>query len=187
MAVNLSGRQFQSENMVELVRAVLADTGLPACYLELELTESIVMEQAEQAIATLDALKALGVRLAIDDFGTGYSSLAYLKRFPIDKLKIDRSFVQGVANDTDDREIAATIIAMARSLNMAVLAEGVETEQQLAFLRLYGCDQYQGFLFSKPMPADQMRTWLLEDARALPAHADPGRRPNSGAPLPGRP
>lgn len=162
MAVNLSGRQFQTENMVELVRAVLADTGLPAQFLELELTESVIMEQAEQAIATLDALKALGVRLAIDDFGTGYSSLSYLKRFPIDKLKIDRSFVQGVEDDVDDREIAATIIAMARSLNLDVLAEGVETEQQLAFMRLYGCDQYQGFLFSKPLPAELIQAWLLE-------------------------
>ncbi len=168
MAVNLSGRQFQSENMVALVRAALADSGLPAQYLELELTESIVMNQAEQAIATLDALKALGVRLAIDDFGTGYSSLAYLKRFPIDKLKIDRSFVHGVADNTDDREIAATIIAMARSLNLDVLAEGVETEQQLAFLRLYGCDQYQGFLFGKPMPAPRMQAWLQAQARAQP-------------------
>ncbi|MDD5390046.1 MAG: PAS domain S-box protein [Gallionellaceae bacterium] len=156
MAVNLSGRQFQAVDMVELVRAVLLDTGLPASYLELELTESVIMAHADQAIATLDALKALGVRLAIDDFGTGYSSLAYLKRFPIDKLKIDRSFVDGLADDPNDREIAATIIAMARSLNLDVLAEGVETEQQLAFLRLYGCDQYQGYLFSRPLPAEEL-------------------------------
>jgi len=160
MAVNLSGRQFQAADMAELVRAVLLDTGLPARFLELELTESVIMEQADQAIATLDALKSLGVRLAIDDFGTGYSSLAYLKRFPIDKLKIDRSFVDGLADDSNDREIAATIIAMARSLNLEVLAEGVETEQQLAFLRLYGCDQYQGYLFSKPIPADEIERWL---------------------------
>ncbi|MDP2430685.1 MAG: PAS domain S-box protein [Pseudomonadota bacterium] len=160
MAVNLSGRQFQAADMAELVRAVLLDTGLPARLLELELTESVIMEQADQAIATLDALKSLGVRLTIDDFGTGYSSLAYLKRFPIDKLKIDRSFVDGLADDPNDREIAATIIAMARSLNLEVLAEGVETEQQLAFLRLYGCDQYQGYLFSKPIPADEFERWL---------------------------
>jgi diguanylate cyclase (GGDEF)-like protein/PAS domain S-box-containing protein len=164
MAVNLSGRQFQSEDMVALVGAVLEQTGLPARFLELELTESIVMEQAERAIATLDALKALGVRLAIDDFGTGYSSLAYLKRFPIDKLKIDRSFVQGLADDADDREIAATIIAMARSLNLDVLAEGVETEQQLAILRHHDCDQYQGYLFAKPMPAEEVEK-LLRNAR----------------------
>ncbi len=167
MAVNLSGRQFQSADVVELVRVVLRETGLPARYLELELTESIVMEQAEQAIATLDALKALGVRLSIDDFGTGYSSLAYLKRFPIDKLKIDRSFVHGLADDPNDREIAATIIAMARSLNLDVLAEGVETEQQLAFLRLYGCDQYQGYLFSKPIPADEFEHWLANHPESV--------------------
>jgi len=156
LAVNLSGRQFQSADVVELVRTVLADTGLPARYLELELTESVLMEQAEQAIATLDALKALGVRLSIDDFGTGYSSLAYLKRFPIDKLKIDRSFVHGLADDADDREIAATIIAMARNLRLEVLAEGVETQQQLDILKGMGCDAYQGYLFSKPIAAAEL-------------------------------
>jgi len=160
MAVNLSGRQFQSADMVELVRSTLAETGLPARYLELELTESIVMDQAEQAIATLDALKALGLRLAIDDFGTGYSSLAYLKRFPIDKLKIDRGFVEGLADDADDREIAATIIAMARSLKLEVLAEGVETQEQLEILRDLGCAAFQGFLFSRPVPAEAIPALL---------------------------
>jgi EAL domain-containing protein (putative c-di-GMP-specific phosphodiesterase class I) len=177
--------------MVELIRTVLADSGLPARHLELELTESIVMQQAEQAIATLDALKALGVRLAIDDFGTGYSSLAYLKRFPIDKLKIDRSFVRGLADDADDREIAATIIAMARSLSLDVLAEGVETEQQLAFLRLHGCDQYQGYLFSKPIPAEQMQAWLresgLKDAHSPQAQAEASGRPGIASTSRGRP
>ena len=160
MAVNLSARQFQAGDVVELVRAALAETGLPAARLELELTESVIMADAEQSIATLDALTALGVRLAIDDFGTGYSSLAYLKRFPIDKLKIDRGFVAGLADDADDREIAATIIAMARGLHLDVLAEGVETEQQLALLRQFGCDQYQGYLFSRPLPADEFAAWL---------------------------
>ncbi len=161
MAVNLSGRQFQATNMVDLVYTTLIDSGLPAQFLELELTESVIMAQAEQAITTLDALKALGVRLAIDDFGTGYSSLAYLKRFPIDKLKIDRGFVQGLADDANDREIAATIIAMGRSLNLTVLAEGVETDYQLTFLRLYGCDQYQGYLFSRPLPAEEILPLLI--------------------------
>jgi diguanylate cyclase (GGDEF)-like protein/PAS domain S-box-containing protein len=160
MAVNLSGRQFQSTDMAELVNTVLKETGLPAHLLELELTESMLMGSAEQSIATLDALKALGVRLAIDDFGTGYSSLAYLKRFPIDKLKIDQSFVRGLADDANDREIAATIIAMARSLRLDVLAEGVETEQQLAFLCQQGCDQYQGYFFSKPVPVDEFQQAL---------------------------
>ncbi len=156
MAVNLSGRQFQSADVVAMVRGVLTDTGLPAHHLELELTESVIMKQAEQAPSTLTELKALGLHLAIDNFGTGYSSLAYLKRFPIDKLKIDRSFVDGLADDPNDREIAATIIAIARGLNLWVLAEGVETEEQLAFLRRHGCDQYQGDLFGKPGPADEV-------------------------------
>ena len=156
MAVNLSGRQFQSADVVAMVRGVLTDTGLPAHRLELELTESVIMKQAEQAPSTLTELKALGLHLSIDNFGTGYSSLAYLKRFPIDKLKIDRSFVDGLADDPNDREIAATIIAMARGLNLRVLAEGVETQEQLAFLRRHGCDQYQGDLFGKPGPAEEV-------------------------------
>ncbi|MDD5390135.1 MAG: EAL domain-containing protein [Gallionellaceae bacterium] len=171
MAVNLSGRQFQAVDMVELVRAVLLDTGLPASYLELELTESVIMGQADQAIATLDALKALGVRLAIDDFGTGYSSLAYLKRFPIDKLKIDRGFVDGLADDPNDREIAATIIAMARNLRLEVLAEGVETRQQLEILGAMGCDAYQGYLFSRPIPAEELEK-LLPIFQAGPAASE---------------
>lgn len=161
MAVNLSGRQFQSGKIVSLVSKVLQETGLQAQQLELELTESIVMDQAEQAITTLDDLKALGVRLAIDDFGTGYSSLAYLTRFPIDKLKIDRSFVSDVTENTNDNEIVSTIIAMAKSLKLNVLAEGVETQQQLDFLRHYGCDQYQGYLFSKPVVKAEIEKMLL--------------------------
>ncbi|MCW5600794.1 EAL domain-containing protein [Nitrosomonas sp.] len=162
MAVNLSVRQFQSENMVNMVRRVLADTGLPAEYLELELTETMFIERGEQSIATLKALKDLGVCLAIDDFGTGYSSLAYLKRFPIDKLKIDQSFVRDLAEDPNDREIAATIIAMARGLKLEVLAEGVETEQQLRFLQQHGCDYYQGYLFHRPAPPAQLDQWLRD-------------------------
>ena len=148
--------------MAAHVRAVLHDTGLPAERLELELTESVVMQQAAESIEHLNALKALGVRLSIDDFGTGYSSLAYLKRFPIDKLKIDRSFVDGLPDDRDDREIASTIIAMARSLGLRVLAEGVETRAQLEFLRERGCDEYQGYLFSKPVPADAIEVLLRQ-------------------------
>lgn len=162
MAVNLSVRQFQSENLVELVQQVLEETKLPAACLELELTESMFMEHAERSIDTLKTLKAPGIQLAIDDFGTGYSSLTYLKRFPIDKLKIDQSFVRGLAHDPNDREIAATIIAMARGLKLSVLAEGVESEQQLAFLRQHGCDYYQGFLFHRPAPAKELEAWLRE-------------------------
>ncbi len=162
MAVNLSVRQFQSENLVRFIQQVLAETNFPAALLELELTESMFMEHAEQSIDTLKTLKALGVRLAIDDFGTGYSSLTYLKRFPIDKLKIDQSFVHGLAEDLNDREIAATIIAMARGLKLKVLAEGVESQQQLAFLQQHGCDYYQGYLFHKPVPASELESWLRD-------------------------
>ncbi|WP_300285958.1 EAL domain-containing protein [Nitrosomonas sp.] len=162
VAVNLSVRQFQSENLVGMVQRVLEETRLPATYLELELTESMFVAQAERSIETLNQLKALGVRLAIDDFGTGYSSLTYLKRFPIDKLKIDQSFVHGLAHDANDREIAATIIAMARGLKLDVLAEGVESEQQLDFLRQHNCDYYQGYLFHRPVPATELEAWLRE-------------------------
>ncbi|MBS0587613.1 MAG: EAL domain-containing protein [Proteobacteria bacterium] len=162
IAVNLSVRQFQSENLVEVIQRVLEETKLPAACLELELTESMFMEHAERSVETLKTLKAPGIQLAIDDFGTGYSSLTYLKRFPIDKLKIDQSFVRGLAHDPNDREIAATIIAMARSMKLSVLAEGVESEQQLAFLRQHGCDYYQGFLFHRPAPAKELEDWLRE-------------------------
>lgn len=161
MAVNLSGRQFQSGKIVSLVRAVLKETGLPAQQLELELTESIVMDQAEQAITTLDDLKAIGVKLAIDDFGTGYSSLAYLTQFPIDKLKIDRRFVSGITEKNNATEIVSTIIAMAKSLKLDVLAEGVETQQQLDFLCSIGCAHYQGYLFSKPVQKNEAEKMLL--------------------------
>ncbi|WP_350113524.1 EAL domain-containing protein [Nitrosomonas sp.] len=167
MAVNLSVRQFQSENLAEVIQRVLEETKLPAACLELELTESMFMEHAERSIDTLKTLKAPGIQLAIDDFGTGYSSLTYLKRFPIDKLKIDQSFVRGLAHDPNDREIAATIIAMARGLKLSVLAEGVESEQQLAFLRQHGCDYYQGFLFHRPAPAKELEAWLREHSAQL--------------------
>lgn len=160
VAVNLSVRQFQSNDVADLVRRVLAETGLPSERLELELTESILMEQGEQALATLDALKSLGVRLAIDDFGTGYSSLAYLKRMPIDKLKIDRSFVQDIVDDEGDREIAATIISMSKTFKMQVLAEGVETLEQIDILAGLGCKIFQGFYFSKPLPVQEVEAFL---------------------------
>lgn len=162
MAVNLSVRQFQSENLIGMVQRILEETQLPANCLELELTESMFMEHAERAIGTLNKLKALGVHLAIDDFGTGYSSLIYLKRFPIDKLKIDQSFVRDLAHDPNDREIAATIIAMARGLKLGVLAEGIESEEQLDFLRQHDCDYYQGYLFHRPVPAIELESWLRE-------------------------
>ncbi|HYE35971.1 sensor domain-containing protein [Methylocaldum sp.] len=163
VAVNFSSLQFRQSDTVERVRAILEETGLPAAQLELEITESATLEQGEHAQATLLALKALGVRLAIDDFGTGYSSLAYLKRFAFDTVKIDRSFVKDLSESRNDGEIAATVIAMARNLRLTALAEGVETEEQLAFLRDLGCDTYQGYFFSRPQPAEDMAVLLRTD------------------------
>ena len=156
MAVNLSGRQLVREHhVVQRVADILAETGLPPACLKLELTESILMGHGEQAEKLLHDLKDLGLRLSIDDFGTGYSSLAYLKRFPIDELKIDQGFVRDIPHDLNDMEIAAAIIALARNLNLKVMAEGVETQEQLDFLSRQGCQAYQGYLFSKPIPAEE--------------------------------
>ncbi|ACL71981.1 putative bifunctional diguanylate cyclase/phosphodiesterase [Thioalkalivibrio sulfidiphilus] len=160
MAVNLSMRQLRQPDLVSQIDAILRDTGLPASSLELELTESVLMAGDGHTLTALAELKALGVRLAIDDFGTGYSSLAYLKRLPIDALKIDRSFVSDIPHDASDMAIASTIIAMARTLGLEVVAEGVETPEQLAFLKKEGCDSYQGFGFSPPVDAQAMTLWL---------------------------
>jgi diguanylate cyclase (GGDEF)-like protein len=151
MAVNVSARQLRRRDFCEVVAGVLAETGLPAELLELEITESSVMENPQEAIDILRRLGRMGVTLAIDDFGTGYSSLAYLKLFPIDHLKIDRSFVRDIEVDLDDRAIAFGTIALAHSLGLNVIAEGVETEDQLELLRTNGCDEVQGYLFSKPL------------------------------------
>ncbi|MCP5150647.1 MAG: EAL domain-containing protein [Ectothiorhodospiraceae bacterium] len=166
VAVNVSVRQLLHGDMVESVRATLAETGLPASHLELEVTESGLMEQGSRAIEVLDRLKALGVRIAIDDFGTGYSSLAYLKRLPADKVKIDRSFVRNLPDDNDDAVIVATIVAMAQALRLEVLAEGVETGGQLEFLRAKGCDACQGYLFGPPVPEEAFEL-LFKRARWL--------------------
>lgn len=165
VGVNLSVRQLHQPDLVRQVETILRETGLPAHCLELELTESTLMSNDGRTEVTLRALKGLGVRLAIDDFGTGYSSLAYLKRLPIDALKIDRSFVKDIPEDFSDMEIAATIIAMARTLRLQVVAEGVETPEQLRFLRSYGCDLYQGFLTSPPMDAEAMGRWIEAERR----------------------
>jgi diguanylate cyclase (GGDEF)-like protein/PAS domain S-box-containing protein len=155
IAVNVSGRQISNDNVVDMVAAALQRSGLAPQFLEVEVTESVVMKDAARAISTLNALKELGISLAIDDFGTGYSSLSYLKRFPINKLKIDKTFVDGLPNEPDDAAIALAIIAMAHSLRLTVIAEGVETEAQLAFLLARGCDEIQGYFFSKPLPEEQ--------------------------------
>ena len=153
MAINVSPRQFRQPDLAGSIRRLLVETGLSGEVLELEITESAITDNADDAIVTLRHLKALGVRIAIDDFGTGYSSLAALKRFPIDTLKIDRSFIAGLGNDADDREIVSAIIAMGRNLGMKVMAEGVETPAQRDFLRGHGCDYAQGYLFSRPLSA----------------------------------
>ncbi|MDH3360612.1 MAG: EAL domain-containing protein, partial [Desulfobulbaceae bacterium] len=151
VAVNLSGRQLKQPDLVGMVAEILQETGLDPDLLELELTESMLMETVEKTIDIMYGLQDLGVTLAIDDFGTGYSSLSYLKRFPIDTLKIDRSFVRDLEADKDDAAIVKAIIAMASTLQLEVVAEGVETDLQLAFLKENGAHQYQGFLFSKPV------------------------------------
>ncbi|MEJ6004110.1 EAL domain-containing protein [Paucibacter sp. AS339] len=167
VAVNLSVLQFREAALAERVSAILRDTGLPPECLELELTEGIAMDHPDDVVAALNRLHELGVCIAIDDFGTGYSSLSYLKRFRIDRLKIDQSFVRDIHSDADDRAIVATIIGLARSLGCQTIAEGVETEQQLAFLRQQGCDQAQGYLISRPLAAQDFERVARElDARS---------------------
>ncbi|MBL8474897.1 MAG: EAL domain-containing protein [Methyloversatilis sp.] len=156
VAVNLSARQFEHEPVDEVVARALESSGLPASMLELELTESILVRDTESVLATLQRLRALGVRLSIDDFGTGYSSLAYLHAFPIDKLKIDQSFIRDLHNRPDSEAIVATILQLARSLGMTTVAEGVENEAAAAVLRRLGCMQAQGYLYARPMPAAEL-------------------------------
>ncbi|WP_006786501.1 EAL domain-containing protein [Thiorhodospira sibirica] len=154
VAVNLSARQFQGQEIDQQVREALDRTGLPGHYLELELTETMVLEPGETAAQKLATLKTLGIQLAIDDFGTGYSSLAYLKRLPINKLKIDRSFISNMIEDEDDQQLVSTIINMAHNLRLSVLSEGVETQAQAELLKQMGCDFAQGYFYSKPQPAE---------------------------------
>ncbi|MCH4879702.1 bifunctional diguanylate cyclase/phosphodiesterase [Pseudomonas sp. TMW22090] len=153
VSVNISARQFSDGQLGTRIANILKEIGLPPACLELELTESILMREVSEAMQILDGLKNLGLSIAVDDFGTGYSSLNYLKQFPIDVLKIDRTFVDGLPSGEQDAQIARAIIAMAHSLNLAVIAEGVETQEQLDFLREHGCDEVQGYLFGRPMPA----------------------------------
>ena len=167
VAVNLSARQFQQPNLTEEIAEVLEETGLGAKYLELEITESNAMQNAENTIYTLRELKALGVRIAMDDFGTGYSSLSYLKRFPIDTLKLDQSFVREITTDASDAAIATAVIAMAHSLQLKVIGEGVETEEQFAFLHQQKCDYIQGYLFSPPLAVESLEAYLLQRKAAV--------------------
>jgi diguanylate cyclase (GGDEF)-like protein len=162
VAVNLSARQFQQPNLTEEIAEVLEETGLEAKYLELEITESNAMQNAENTIYTLRELKALGVRISMDDFGTGYSSLNYLKRFPIDTLKLDQSFVREITSNPTDAAIATAVIAMAHTLNLKVIGEGVEKEDQFEFLQKRGCDYIQGYLFSPPLAVENLEAYMNE-------------------------
>jgi diguanylate cyclase (GGDEF)-like protein/PAS domain S-box-containing protein len=162
IAVNLSARQFADDDLVGDIAQALKSTGLPPHLLELELTESMVVQNSERAGRVLREIKAMGVRLAIDDFGVGYSSLTHLKRFPIDTLKVDRSFIRDVPKDAEDKAITEAIIAMGKSLNLTVVAEGVETQEQQAFLKEHACDEMQGFFFSKPIPGEAFAELLRQ-------------------------
>jgi EAL domain-containing protein (putative c-di-GMP-specific phosphodiesterase class I) len=142
------------------VQGILTETGLDPAALELEITESAIMQESEKAIAMLQAMREMGIRITMDDFGTGYSSLSYLKRFPISSLKIDRSFVAEVLSNADDAEISRAIIAMAHGMKLKVVAEGVETAEQLEFLRREGCDEAQGYYLARPMPAEEFSRWF---------------------------
>ena len=166
MAVNVAAAQFHRGDLLQVVQHALAQAHLEPQFLEIELTESAVMTNPEESAAILEQLSRIGVLVSVDDFGTGYSSINYLKRFPIDILKIDQSFVQSL-NSEVDASIVRAIVSLAHSLRLKVVAEGVETQEQLKFLRALGCDQYQGFQFSPPLPAaqfvDLLREWQRDE------------------------
>jgi EAL domain-containing protein (putative c-di-GMP-specific phosphodiesterase class I) len=162
MAVNLSARQFMSATLLDDVAGTIRETGVDPRWIEFEVTESVMLPDPQQAVKLLRNLKAMGVRLTIDDFGTGYSSLSYLKRLPIDCVKIDASFIRGIPVDASDVAITETILAMARSLGLKVVAEGVETLDQVRFLERRRCDEMQGYYFSKPLPAEELTAYLEE-------------------------
>jgi EAL domain-containing protein (putative c-di-GMP-specific phosphodiesterase class I) len=160
VAVNLSARQFQQHDLIAMVERILEDTGLAPSALDIEITESTAMHNAEMSLGIMTRLKQMGVRLSIDDFGTGYSSLSYLKKFPIDTVKIDQNFVRDLTHSPNDGAIISAVISMARALKLRVVAEGVETEEQLAFLRRQHCETIQGFLYSRPLPAEDFEAVL---------------------------
>jgi EAL domain-containing protein (putative c-di-GMP-specific phosphodiesterase class I) len=164
MSVNLSARQFQDPGLVSDIAQAVRETGLDPRGLKLEITESVAMHDIEASVQKLDALKALGIQLAIDDFGTGYSSLGYLKRFPVDTLKIDRSFVERVGVDIQDAAIVQSVVALAKTLNLSVVGEGIESRAQAAQLLALGCDRGQGFLFARPQSAEAISALLDHDS-----------------------
>ena len=167
MGVNLSARQFQRPELLFDIRRALRAAHLDPSGLKLEITESVAMHDAESTIETLQSLKALGIRLAIDDFGTGYSSLSYLKRFPVDTLKVDRSFVDGLGEDPQNTAIVQSIVALAKALGLSVTGEGIETDLQRRLLRDLGCERGQGYLFARPCPAAELDALLgVADSQA---------------------
>jgi len=161
MAVNVSAIQFRDEKFLEDLFSVLRQTGLDPHSLELEVTEGVLMNNAEVAASTLKAVRDIGIRVSVDDFGTGYSSLSYLRRFPLDSLKIDQSFLHRIYVPPDDAIIVSAIIAMGRSIGLTVIAEGVETVEELAFLKANECDEAQGYYFSRPVPAEEFAKLLI--------------------------
>jgi EAL domain-containing protein (putative c-di-GMP-specific phosphodiesterase class I) len=171
IAINVSAAELRDKDFVAGVRAILTETGLESRYLELELTETFLMQDSASTTAVLQALRDIGVKLALDDFGTGYSSLSHLKRFPIDTLKIDQSFVRDLTTDPDDASIVSAVISMGKSLHMRVVAEGVETREQLAFLHEQSCPEGQGYYFSRPVAAAEF-TKLLGRSGAEPSSPD---------------
>jgi len=172
MGVNISARQFRNKNLADMVAAALRDSGLDAAWLELEITESMLVQHPDEAERMLRRIAGMGVGIALDDFGTGYSSLVYLKRFPVSSLKIDRSFVRDIHTDPDDAAIVKAVVSLAKSLGMDVVAEGVELREQQDFLRDLDCDSYQGYLFSKPVPAEECPA-LLASGRFVQRHREP--------------
>jgi diguanylate cyclase len=161
VAVNVSSLEFRSAGFLENMRTVLSDSCLNPRFLELELTETVLMQHADSTLSVLNALKSIGVQLAVDDFGTGYSSLSYLKRFPIDCLKIDQSFVRDITCGSDDVPIVRAVITMAKSLRQRVVGEGVETEEQMSFLQAHGCDEVQGYYLGRPLAAEHFAKLLM--------------------------
>ena len=172
VAVNVSATQFRQSNLLGIVRQAVDEAGLDPRCLELELTESAVMTNPEESAHILGELSAMGVLVSVDDFGTGYSSMSYLRRFPIDNLKIDRGFVKDLMTRADDASIVQAIISLAHSLRLKVVAEGVETPEQLHSLRSMGCDQYQGFHFSPPLPASEFETLMRNQESPADRTAD---------------
>jgi EAL domain-containing protein (putative c-di-GMP-specific phosphodiesterase class I) len=165
IAINISTRQFQDDGLVDLLKKNILRNGLSYGAIEVEITESILMQNPEKATRILREIRELGIAVSIDDFGTGYSSLAYLKQFPVNTLKIDRAFVLGLPGDSRDAAICKAVLKMAAALGVTVVAEGVETAEQLEFMRVNNCHELQGFLFSKPLPSDEVECLLAEGKR----------------------